>query len=110
MLGPKNKNIGPVRPDKIITKFVHKNLITGINVAARDHLPAFVMRPACHLEIVRQRRLRSVDPMRPSVSDDSRPGKEEKILLFYDFPDGLVFGRDQIDVVAAEDEKFGNLT
>ena len=48
--------------------------------------------------------------MRSPVSDDSRPGKEEKILLFYDFPDGLVFGRDQVDVVAAQDEEFGNLT
>ena len=97
-------------PDKIITKFVHKNLITGINVAAGDHLAAFVTRTACYLEIVRQGRLRSVDPMRSPVSDDSRPGKEEKILLFYDFPDGLVFGRDQVDVVAAQDEEFGNLT
>src|SRR5689334_20557357 len=110
MLGPKNKNIGRMRPDKIIAKFVHENLITGINVAARDYLTAGVTRTACHLEIVRQGRLRSVDPMRSPVSDDSRPGKEKKILLFYDFPDGLVFGRDQVDVVAAEDEEFGNLT
>ena len=98
-----------MRPDKIIAEFVHENLITGINAAARDHLAAFVTRTGCHLEIVRQGRLRSVDPMHPTVSDDARPGKEEKILLFYDFPDSLVFGRDHVDVVTAENEEFGDL-
>ena len=29
MLGPKNKNIGPMRSDKIIAEFVHENLIAG---------------------------------------------------------------------------------
>jgi hypothetical protein len=98
-----------MRSDKIIAEFVHENLIAGINVATRDHLAAFVTRTACHLEIVRQGRLWSVDPMRPTVSNDARPGKEEKILLFYDFADRLVIGRDHVDVVAAENEELGNL-
>src|SRR5262249_22171829 len=109
MLGPKNKNIGPMRSDKIIAEFVHENLIAGIDVAARDHLVAFVSRTGSHLEIVRQGRLRSVNPMRPTVGDNARPGKEEEIFLFYDVPDSLVFWRDYVDVIASENDKFGDL-
>ena len=107
MLGPKNKNIGPMRSDKIIAEFVHENLIAGINVATRDHLAALT-RTACHLEIVRQGRLWSVTRCVPR-SVMMRDQVEEKILLFYDFADRLVFGRDHVDVVAAENKEFGNL-
>src|SRR6266513_6119771 len=109
VLGSEDKNVTPVWFHEIIAELIHEYLITSINCAACDNLPTLVASTRRHLEIVCQDSLRSVDPMRPAVGNNSRPSEEEKILLLRDFTDTFIFRRNHIDIVAPENEEFGDL-
>src|SRR5438046_3119397 len=109
VLGSENKNVTRVWFHEIIAELIHEDLITSINCAACDNLPTLVASTRRHLEIVCQDSLRSVDPMRPAVGNNSRPSEEEKILLLHDFADTFIFRRNHIDIVAPENEEFGDL-
>ena len=109
MVGAKNKNVAVMRLDEIVTELVDKDLISGVNGAARDNFATMIPVARRNMKISSQRFRRRVDQKILMLANDAREGKEEQEFLRHDLYDLVVLLRNDVDVIATEDNKFCNL-
>jgi hypothetical protein len=109
MIGAKDKNVATMWMDKVIAKLIDENLITSIDGAARDRLAGMINVAGEDLEILPQNLRRCVNREGLMIADDPRKGEEEEELSGRNIHDRVLRARDDVDVVAAEDDKINHL-
>ncbi len=99
-----------MRLDEIVAELIDENLVAGVDRAARDHLAAAVDVPGPDLEILAQGIRRRIDEKILARADDAGKGEEEAKLLRHDPLHAVVFLRNDVDVIASEDEELNDAT
>ena len=98
-----------MRFDEVVADFIHEHLISGVDRAARDDVAGLIVSAGQHVKILPERFRCGVDEEALPFADDARKGKKERELPRNDLRDPILLRRDDVDVVAAEDEVFGDL-
>ena len=98
-----------MRLHEIVTEFIDEDLIARVDRATRDDLVALVLVEERHLEILLERLGRRVDEETLPLANDLRESEKERDLLRPELDDAIVFPRNDVDVIAAEHEKLGDL-
>ncbi len=109
MVGAKNKNVAVMRLDEVVTELVDKNLISCVDGTAGDDIAAMINVARPKMKIRAQRFRRRVNQKLLMLTNNARESKKECELFRHDLNDFVVPLRDDIDVVATENNKFGRL-
>ena len=110
MVGAKNKNVAVMRLDEVVTELVDKDLVSGVDRATGDDIAAMISVARRNMKIRAQCFRRCVNQKLLVLADDARKGKEEREFFRHDLHDFVVLLRDDVDVVATENNKGSNLS
>ena len=109
MVRSENKNVAAPGIDKIIAQLIDKDLVAGVDRAARDQFSAPAGAADKHVEIVAERFRRRINQILLTHADDARQGEEEEKFLLLDLHDLVIGARHHIDVIAAQHDELGHL-
>src|SRR2546430_10588076 len=98
-----------MRFDEVVTELVHKYLIAGVDRAAGNDFAAPITNSRRDSKVSTQLLGRTINSELLMLADDPRPGEEKEKLLALNLQDLVVFGRDDVNVIAAAKNEFGNL-
>src|SRR5437588_10337773 len=100
-----------MRFDEVVAEFVDENLIPSVNRAARNHFTGMITHPRRDLEIIAQMIGRTVNPIECLVpAFDSRECEKEENLFLLNLQYFVLLLRDDVDIIAAAQNKFGDLS
>lgn len=98
----KNENIAAMWLNKVVAKFVDKDLIPCVYCAPGNNLTTVTSPAGQNVEIMSERFGRRVNQKILLLADQSRKGEEEEKFLLLDLKNLVILTRDDVDVIAAE--------
>src|SRR5689334_21899718 len=98
-----------MRMNEVVTQFIDKHLVTGIDRAARNHLTLAIGVTGINLEILTKNLRRSVNFETLSGAFDPRKREKKEKLLLGDVLDHVLVIRNDINVVASADHEIDYL-
>ena len=98
-----------MRMNKVVAELVDENLVARVDRAARDDLAAMIGVAGIDLEILPQNFRRRVDREGLVIALDARESEEKEKLPRSHILDRVLLSRDDVDVVAAEDDEIDDL-
>ena len=110
MICPENENVAAMRFNEVVPKFINKDLIACIHCASRNNVAAAISPTGENVEITSERLGWRVDKKILVVADQPRKREEEEKFFLLDFKNLIILTRDNVDVIATEDNEFADLS
>src|SRR6266576_7099048 len=109
MIRFENEDVTPMRFYEVVSEFIHKHLVAGVDRSFGDDLTAAVGPTRIHVECAFQDLGRCINqPVLVKANYSGKREEEEEFLLLH-LQDLIVLGRDNVDVIAPAQNKFSDL-
>src|SRR5262249_18101145 len=99
-----------MRLNKVVAAFIHKHLVARVNCAPSDDFTAMAKPTGKDVEILMERVRRGVYENALPLADQSRKRKKERDLSRHNFKDLIIFARDDVDVIATQNNELCDLS
>src|SRR6266540_114808 len=109
MICPENKNVAPMRLNKVVTKLIDKHLVACIDCAPGNDVAAMINAARENVDIMTERVGRRIDKILLPLANQLLKGKEKEHFPWLDFKKLIILARNNVDVIATQDEELANL-
>src|SRR5262249_34697113 len=105
-----DKNIPVVRLNKVVAAFIHKHLVASVDGTPSDNFTGMTKPTGKDVEILTKRVGRGVHEKALPLTHQSRKSKKEGYFLRHDLENLVVLARNDVDVIAPQNNEIHDLS